>query len=91
MASKRKISKSKKVCQRKHQQQLGGLLEQQKTEKTFVNEGPNFSYNFEKLGNYIIEAYGEKADAIKDKKHSAYVDINIIKQIQKLKLLPHAY
>ncbi|MEM0575140.1 M23 family metallopeptidase [Flavobacterium polysaccharolyticum] len=51
-----------------------------KIEKTFVNEGPNFSYNFEKLGNYIIEAYGEKADAIKDKKHSAYVDINIIKQ-----------
>ncbi|WP_144893771.1 hypothetical protein [Flavobacterium tiangeerense] len=50
-----------------------------KKEKTFVNEGPNFSYNFEKLGNYIIEAYGEKADAIKDKKHSAYVDINIIK------------
>lgn len=50
-----------------------------KIEKTFVNEGPNFSYNFEKLGNYIIEAYGEKADAIKDKKHSAYVDINIIK------------
>lgn len=50
-----------------------------KKEKTFVNEGPNFTYNFEKLGNYIIEAYGEKADAIKDKKHSAYVDINIIK------------
>lgn len=50
-----------------------------KKEKTFVNEGPNFSYNFEKIGNYIIEAYGEKADAIKDKKHSAYVDINIIK------------
>ncbi|CAH0336093.1 hypothetical protein FVB9288_01767 [Flavobacterium sp. CECT 9288] len=50
-----------------------------KKEKTFVNEGPNFSYNFEKLGNYIIEAYGEKTDAIKDKKHSAYVDINIIK------------
>jgi murein DD-endopeptidase MepM/ murein hydrolase activator NlpD/cell fate (sporulation/competence/biofilm development) regulator YlbF (YheA/YmcA/DUF963 family) len=48
----------------------------------FINEGTSFSYNFDKPGAYIIEAYGEKAGANKKAKanESGFVKVNIIAQ-----------
>lgn len=53
-----------------------------KVEKDFVNEGTSFSYNFDKVGKYIIEAYGGKRGAAKKatKKHSAFVEVTIVNQ-----------